>query len=387
MITPNQGLQSALDPIALNTTALLSPLTGIGRYTYELAVGLQQLKVKQRYFSGGQWSSFLPKPVSASANQSPHWLASVPGGRWLARRVQNKLFVRGIRERPYRLYHEPNYLAFDFDGPTVITAHDASWVRHPDAHPAERVKLMNRYFPKSLARADRVIVDSDFVAREMQDIFGVPAAKLRTVYLGVAPEFRPMTALQTASAMQRLQLTHGAYVLAVGTLEPRKNLATLIEAYSVLPAALAKRFPLVVAGKPGWGHAAIDRQMQTLQNAGALRLPGHVAEADLPALYAASALFIYPSLYEGFGLPPLEALASGVPVIASNRASLPEVVGSAALQVDALDAPALAAQMLRALEDAQLRARMITNGVQQAQAFTWQRCAQQTLDVYMELLK
>lgn len=373
-------------PVALNTTALLSPLAGIGRYTYELALGLNQLGVPLRYFSGGRWSNELPTPVSAASTDSPHWLASVPGGRWLARQVQNRLFVRGVRQQPVKLYHDPNYLACDFDGPLVITAHDASWVRFPEAHPAERVRLMERYFPHSLARANRVIVDSDFVAREMQQIFGVPTAKLRTVYLGVAPDFAPMTALQTQPLCQRLQLQHGAYVLAVGTLEPRKNLATLIEAYSLLPAALSQRFPLVVAGKPGWRHAAIDRQMAALERAGALRILGHVAEADLPALYAASALFVYPSLYEGFGLPPLEAMASGVPVIVTNRASLPEVVGDAAIQIEALDAVALAAQMTRVLDDSSLRAHMAASGLLQAQAFSWPRCARQTLDVYQELL-
>ncbi len=195
-----------------------------------------------------------------------------------------------------------------------------------------------------------------------------------------------MTPQQTTALCQRLQLQHGAYVLAVGTLEPRKNLATLIEAYSQLPTALSQRFPLVVAGRPGWGHTLIDKKMASLERAGVLRILGHVPESDLPALYAASTLFVYPSLYEGFGLPPLEAMASGVPVIVANRASLPEVVGNAAIQTEALDAVALAVEMTRVLEDASLRGQMVARGLVQAQTFSWQRCAQQTLDVYQELL-
>lgn len=374
-------------PIAFNASALLSPLTGIGRYAHELAVGLQGLGAPLRYFVADRWTTQLPVTLSAAPELVLRkWVAEVPGARWLSRYRQQRGFTAGLRQQRPALYHEPNFLAFAFDGPTVITAHDASWVRHPQAHPAARVRGMNRLFPRSLAQAQRVIVDSDFVAREMVELFGVAPDKLRTVHLGVSPAFRPHAPAETAALCARWGLTPGRYVLAVGTLEPRKNLKLLLEAYRRLPADWTLRHPLVVAGRTGWAHADVDKGLQALEQSGRLRLLGHVAEAELPALYAASGLFVYPSIYEGFGLPPLEAMASGVPVIVADRASLPEVVGEAGLRIHPDDADALAEHMQQVLGDGALHQRMAAAGLAQAAGFTWQRCAAQTLDVYRELL-
>lgn len=373
--------------IAFNASALLSPLTGIGRYAHELAIGLHDLGVPMCHFVGGRWSEQLPTPSSAMPDRPwRRWVAEVPGVRRWSRYRQNRLFGQGIGPIRPVLYHEPNYLSFDFDGPTVITAHDASWVRYPQAHPAARVRSMNTDFPRSLERAHRVIVDSDFVAGEMMDIFCVPRDKLRTVYLGVTPSFRPHSSAETSDLCARMNLVHGQYVLAVGTLEPRKNLKLLLDAYRRLPVAWANRFPLVVAGRTGWAHAEVDKELQALEQTGRLRLLGHVAEADLPALYAASGLFVYPSIYEGFGLPPLEAMASGVPVIVADRASLPEVVGDVGLRIDPDDAQGLSDRMMQVLDDTALHQHMARAGVARAATFTWQRCAAQTRDVYQELL-
>lgn len=380
-------MASANPSVILNTTALLSPLSGIGRYVHELAVALQALQVPLHCYAAGRWSKTLPSAHSQQITATRRFVAGLPGARWWARQAQNRLFRRGARSLSGSVvYHEPNYLTYDFDGPVVVTAHDASWVRFPEAHPVERVRLMNGCFPRSLEHARRVIVDSDFVAAEMSSIFGVAAHKLETVHLGVSPRFKPMSALETATMCHRFGLTHGQYVLAVGTLEPRKNLATLLSAWQLLPPALSRRFPLVVAGQTGWRHTGTDRQMAAMAQSGQLRLLGHVDDADLPALYAASSLFVYPSLYEGFGLPPLEAMASGVPVIASNRASVPEVVGDAGVLLDPLDADLLAASLGRLLQDPEASARLAALGVARASQFSWAACARKTLHVYKESL-
>lgn len=375
---------SATPPVIVNATALLSPLSGIGRYVHELATALQHMQVPLRFYTAGRWTDELPTPQSATSHRGRRFLASLPGARWWARQAQNRLFRRGAVRLPGSLYHEPNYLTYDFDGPVVVTAHDASWVRYPQAHPAERVRLMDTCFPRSLERAARVIVDSDFVASEMASIFRVPPEKLRTVHLGVSPRFRPMAATDTAALCQRFGLTHGRYVLAVGTLEPRKNLTSLLAAWQMLPQALVQHWPLVVAGQTGWRHEGTDRLMNAMVQAGRLRLLGHVAESDLPALYAASGLFVYPSLYEGFGLPPLEAMASGVPVVASARSSVPEVVGSAGVLVEPLDVDSLAQHLARLLQDPAERTRLAALGVARARDFSWAACARQTLQVYQE---
>lgn len=377
-------MASANPSVILNATALLSPLSGIGRYVHELALSLQALHLPLHFYTAGLWSDSLPTVRSAQTTVTRKLVAGLPGARWWARQVQNRLFKRGAKMLHGSVYHEPNYLTLDFDGPVVVTAHDASWVRFPEAHPVERVRLMNRYFPRSLEQARRVIVDSDFVANEMTSLFGVPKHKLQTVYLGVSPRFRPMDTATTAAVCQRYGLVHGRFVLAVGTLEPRKNLATLLSAWQQLPGSLSERFPLVVAGQAGWRHGDTDRQLAAMAQSGQLRQLGHVDEADLPALYAASGLFVYPSLYEGFGLPPLEAMASGVPVIASNRASVPEVVGDAGILVEPLDADRLAEGLRQLLEDPAERARLAALGVARARGFSWDACARQTLHTYRE---
>ena len=379
--------------VALNAIALLSPLTGIGRYVAELAAALEKQGVRIRYFSGAHWSD-RPPNLAAAAAAAGGWPGELlrrlgrqlPGARRLSRRLKQRCFDRGMGEPRPALYHDPNYLAYRFDGPTVITAHDASWVRHPETHPRERVRSMERMFPEALARAQRIIVDSDFVAGEMHAIFGVPYARLRTVYLGVAPSFRPLPPAQTLALCQRHGLAHGRYVLALGTLEPRKNLGVLLRAYRNLAPGLAREFPLVIAGMQGWRHGEVDREIGALERAGLLRMLGRVAEDDLPALYAAAAVFVYPSIYEGFGLPPLEAMKSGVPVIVADSSSLPEVVGEAGKRFEAQDADALAEILSGLLEDGKLRQGMAAAGIARAAGFTWERCAQQTRVVYAEAI-
>ncbi|MDD5177089.1 MAG: glycosyltransferase family 1 protein [Sterolibacterium sp.] len=375
--------------IALNATAMLSPLTGIGRYVEELSLALVRQGIDIRYFAGLNWNDAPPHIVSShrSAGQLVRrLLPHLPGARRLVRELQQRRFTQGMSQRQPALYHEPSYLALRFSGPTVVTAHDASWVRHPETHPRERVRIMNQVFPGVLERAQRVIVDSDFVAREIHEIFGVPYARLRTVHLGVSPLFQPLSPLLTQSACQRLGIEYGRYVLTVGTLEPRKNLISLIRAYRLLPPSLARQYPLVIAGMRGWRHENVEHEIAALERAGILRILGHVAEADLPALYAAAALFVYPSLYEGFGLPPLEAMRSGVPVVVADCASLPEVVGDAGLRINPHDVDALAESLRSVLEDPALRRRMSEAGVARASGFTWERCAEQTRAVYHEAI-
>jgi len=386
-IAHQENLAGTALSIALNATAMLSPLTGIGRYTAELANALARMGVRIHYYAGKDWSDQPPQlapPLSGHVIR--RLLHHLPGARRMARHVQQVHFSRGVSERQPALYHEPNYLAFRFSGPTVITSHDASWVRYPEMHPLERVRIMNRLLPPALEHAQRVIVDSDFVAGEMHELFGVPYDRLRTVYLGVSPVFRPMAAADTMEVCRRFGIEHGNYILAVGTLEPRKNLISLIRAFRALPPQLARQYPLVIAGMRGWRHADTDQEIGALEKAGALRILGHVAEADLPALYAAAGLFVYPSIYEGFGLPPLEAMAAGVPVVVADCASLPEVVGDAGLRVAPHDIDALAETLRSLLENPAQRQAMSAASIAQAQRFTWENCARETLAVYREAL-
>jgi alpha-1,3-rhamnosyl/mannosyltransferase len=277
-----------------------------------------------------------------------------------------------------------------FDGVALTTVHDLSWLNHPETHPPERVRFLERHLPRSLEQSAAVFTDSHFIADEIFAKLGVPRAKLRVVPLGVDAAYHPRTRDECAAVLHRHGLGDRAYLLVVATQEPRKNLARLARAYASLPATLRVRHPLVVVGARGWLNAELERALAPLEASGEARRLGYVEESDLPLLYAAAHAFAFPSLYEGFGLPVLEALASGVPVLTSRGSSLEEIVGGRdgdlAVCVDALDERALQRGIERVLTDAEWRARVSAAGVAHAHAFTWGRCVDATVAVYREAL-
>lgn len=376
-------------PLALNAVPLLTPLTGVGHYTHQLARHLGALWPQSpNYFYGTFWSRELRTPP---AREQPSLALrarrAVPFGYGISRALQQIQFSRGAKRSGIAVYHEPNYLAFRFAGPTVVTVHDLSWIRHPEAHPAERVATMNAAMPRVMRDAARIIADSEFTRREIIEHYAVPAERVTTVLLGVLDEFHPRAPEECGAVLDARGLQFGGYLLAVGTLEPRKNLATTVAAFASLPKALRQRFPLVIAGAGGWGEGILHPALGRMVAEGEAHMPGYIPQAELPVLYAGARAFVYPSLYEGFGLPPLEAMASGVPVVVSNRASLPEVVGTAGLVVDALDDEALADAMRRLLEDEALHGTHASAGRSRAADFTWLKCAQRTAGVYDAALR
>lgn len=376
-------------PLALNAVPLLTPPTGIGQYTYQLASRLRQLWPQPPWlFYGTRWERELRDPVAPTRETIPGRMKrAVPMGHRISRALQQMRFSAGARRHRIGLYHETNYLAFRFGGPTVVTVHDLSWIRYPEAHPLERVKNMNAAMPRVMREATRIIADSEFTRGEIIAHYGVAPERVHTVLLGVLPDFHPRTEPECEALLRAHELRFGRFVLAVGTLEPRKNLATTVAAFARLPQALRREFPLVIAGASGWGESSFREQLEPLLARGEARVAGYVAQAALPLLYAAARASIYPSLYEGFGLPPLESMASGVPVVCSSRASLPEIVGDAALVAEALDVGALSEHLRRLLEDDRLHRALSQAGVAQASPFTWERCARQTVDVYLEAVR
>jgi glycosyltransferase involved in cell wall biosynthesis len=373
--------------LAFNATALLSPLTGIGQYSYHLAAGLmEQEGLEVDYFYGAYWSSQLRNSPAGTLAASLPWLRRhIPYSYELRRWLQNSQFRKGAGRMKFDIYHEPNILALEFDGPTVITVHDLSWIRHPEAHPAERVRAMNRYFESGLRRAKALITDSAFVKQELVDVFGVAADLISPIPLGVEDLFKPLTPTQTLEVLRRHQLVHGHYFLAVGTLEPRKNLALALNAYLQLPNVLRERNPLVLIGMKGWDTSALEQKIAPLVRNGQVRQPGYVERADLAVLMAGARTLVYPSLYEGFGLPPLESMACATPVICANASSLPEVVGQAGVLIGAHDDEALAKAMLRMVEDPHWRDGLARQAVERAASLTWERCVQKTMAVYRSI--
>jgi len=374
--------------LAMNAVCLLSPATGIASYTRNLAERLLQSGEVEARFFYLRWSENLRDThLRGMSSFKKMVVKMVPSSYQVSRLVQQRLFDTGIREFHPDIYHEPNYLAYRFEGPTVITVHDLSHIRYPETHPDVRVRAMNRYLGPAIERAARIIVDSDFVRTEVAGQFGVDRAKIDAIHLGVSTAFSPRTREELAPVLQRYALTPGKYLFAVGTLEPRKNLIQAIDAHAALPEQVRRKLPLVIAGMKGWLTSELDATIRAAEERGEVRWLGYVPAEDLPLLYSGARLVVYPSLYEGFGLPVLEAMASGVPVITSNQASLPEVAGEAAIMVDPRDVDALRDAMEQLIEDEQEAKRRASLGLAQAARFTWGACAEKTLAVYRDALQ
>jgi glycosyltransferase involved in cell wall biosynthesis len=259
----------------------------------------------------------------------------------------------------------------DIGCPAVITVHDLAIYRHPEWFPARQPLSTGWIVPRSLRRADVVIAVSVSTARDVQAIFGIPASKIEVVPEGVSTKFRPMSAEDLAEARARLKLPE-RFILFVSTIEPRKNLTTLLEAWAMM----RDRPDLVVVGGWGWRFEPVKAQMQRL-GPGLHHIEG-LDIAELPAVYNLALALAHPAWYEGFGLPPLEAMACGTPVIVSDRSSLPEVVGDAGLVV-AADSPEAWRRALEAVAgDAGLAADLRGRGILRAAEFSWRRSAELT---------
>jgi len=378
--------------IALDGIPLLTPKTGVGRYTYELASALTQLSqpVELVFFYGTHWSNRLKATTvtntdgrrRSSLRSAVSKLVPVASKRWVRQKVSKLGFMW------YRpdLFHATNYVASSFDGPLVVTVHDLSFLRYPETHPPERLAWLSEGLPDTLHRAGRIIVDSRFIKNELISLLDVQEESITVVSLGVSHDYRPRDNEALALELKEFNLESKGYILSVGTLEPRKNILSLLQAYELLSDSLKVRWPLVVVGIRGWKDQAISTRLEALANKGRIRALGYVSSDKLPVVYAGAALFVYPSIYEGFGLPPLEAMASGVPVIVSNRASLPEIVGNAGVLIDPEDIESLAETMESLLGDNGKREKMIKMGLQRAKNFTWKACADKTFEVYKDVL-
>jgi alpha-1,3-rhamnosyl/mannosyltransferase len=295
--------------------------------------------------------------------------------RWVRRRMIERRFAAD-------LVHGPNYFLPPEAAAGIVTVHDLSVFRYPDTHPEERVRAFERQFGSSLDRAFHVITDTQSVRDELVADLGVPASKVTPIALGVADEYRPREAHELRSLLEPLGLKPGGYALCVSTLEPRKKISELLRAWRELPEDMRSSTPLVLAGAKGWRNDQLHQDIRDGVTAGWLRHPGFVPEDVLVALYAGASLFIYPSIYEGFGLPTLEAMASGTPVLVADRAALREVCGDAAGYIEPDDVTAFAKEIARALTDSSWRSRAREKGLERAAGFSWQKCAAETVELY-----
>ena len=274
-----------------------------------------------------------------------------------------------------------------FGAPLVLTLHDISYERYPRFFTPDIVTKLRVRVPLTVRRAAAVLTDSDFSKNDIVRRYGVPPEKVVVAYLAANPMYRPLRDAGRLAAVRERYGTGDAFILCVGDLQPRKNLKTLIDAYVRLRRADATRHRLVLVGRQAWLYDDIFAAARDSGYADDLVFTGLVSDDDLLGLYNAADLFVYPSLFEGFGLPPLEAMACGTPVVTSNTSSLPEVVDNAALTVDPLDSEALAHSVARVLSTPELRSRLSAEGPRRAACFSWENTARTTVGVYQSVAR
>ncbi len=279
------------------------------------------------------------------------------------------------------VYHFPNFIIPPLrQGRTVVTIHDVSFMRFPNAAEPRNLQYLNSQIRQTVNRADRILTDSHFSAGEICELLHVPEERVTAVHLGLTPNMHaPDTT--TIQAMRSHLKLECPYLLFVGTVEPRKNIAFLVEAFE---RATAFDGDLVIAGMRGWHVDPILDRMQSSPQQARIRYMEYVDEQWLPPLYAGAELFVFPSLYEGFGFPPLEAMRCGTPVLSSRAGSLPEVLGDAADYVTDYDADQWARAIESLLADTTRRTALTEKGHEQAQRYRWEDTARKTWEVYRE---
>lgn len=351
--------------IGIDVQSTLGRKTGIGLYTRNLLQALRRVAPQHEYveLSWGRTNELR--------TDQRLWWQQVELPRRARSAAVEVLHVTGFDAPRWR------------PCPTLLTVHDLIGLLFPGNFPPVSRFYWSYWLPRTMRWADQIIADSEHTKRDLIRLLNIPSERIEVVYLGVDKAFRPIEEQATLEALRHKYSLPSDIILYVGTLEPRKGLDTLITAYSVLAADIPHH--LVITGKKGWYTESLFRQVEVLGLRERVHFTDYVADEDLPGLYNLAALFVYPSRYEGFGLPPLEAMACGVPVVCSNAASLPEVVGDAALLVPPDNVEALVVAIHKVLNDKSLRAEMRTKGLEQAKKFAWEETARRTVEIYEKM--
>ncbi len=358
--------------------SLRPPLTGIGRHTANLVRGLAGR------LSPGDLSVYIPRDAAAAVADVRCRVVSapIPTPHELLRGLWEQTWVaRDVRARRPDVYHSPNYgLPLALPCPSVVTVHDLAFLDRRFHH--RRLGAYLRFATAlSVRRATHVIAVSQYTRDRMLATYPVASDRVSVVYNGLDPRYET---LPSARAVQRFLATIAQarpYVLFVGTIEPRKNLPRLVRAFELV-APKQPALDLLICGTWGWRYGAAREAIERSAFRDRIRVLGYLPSADLPLLYAGARVLVYPSLEEGFGFPPLEAMAMGTPVITSDTSALPEVVGDAGVLVDPTDVGAITAALLRLLDDEALADRLRQCGLERARRFTWDRATVETLAVY-----
>jgi glycosyltransferase involved in cell wall biosynthesis len=373
--------------VGIDGYPLAEPRTGVGHYTLELARALALISPTDEF----ELVSPAPFDVAALAEIERAHLPNLLTKNPRASSIRGHWWSIGlpmyIRRAGFDLFHGTNFdVPLWRQGRSVVTIHDLSALLHPEKHRSRLVRRARLRLPLVVRFADMIITPTESVKREVCERFKLKPERVAAIHSAARSSFKPMPFAASAELRKRLGIEDD-FLLFVGTLEPRKNLLTLLKAFAQIIRQSPLRPQLVIAGGEGW---LMDDMFAFIRESGIserLCFTGYLSDEELRGLYSSCKVFIYPSIYEGFGLPPLEAMACGAPVIAGRIPSLQEVLGSNARLVEPLDMNELARTIVELLEDENQRQMFGAAGLERAREFSWEKTARRTLDVYQQLLK
>ncbi len=371
--------------IAIDCVSLLSPKTGIGRYAYENAKRLSKFKEYEWRFYYG----FFSKKLYGSENGISK-IKSLMTKRSFLKKAAKKslvLYTKYLYNRKFDLYWQPNYIPDPVvkSKKCVVSVHDFSFILNPSWHPKERIEFFNDNFFKNIKRADRIITGSHYSKKEVMEFTGFREDRIEVIYHGVDYEIYKRYPKSVLEEFKKKYALADKFFLFVGSVEPRKNLSYLIRAYLNLPRFIKDEYKLLIIGFKGWENEEIRNMMKKEKEN--IRYMGFLSDRELALVYNLASLFIYPSLYEGFGLPPLEAMACQTPVIVSNSTSLPEVCADAALYADPSDENDLIKKIIDFVNDERMRRDLAQKGYNRAKLFSWDKASIKHLEVFEKELK
>ncbi|HCW04044.1 MAG TPA: glycosyltransferase family 1 protein [Clostridium sp.] len=357
--------------------------TGIGNYTYQVINSLNQLDTCNNYLL------FMPDKCRNDINFNKNFNVRNIGensgnGFWNEVNIPNILHYNEVE-----LYHVPqNGIGLPMDKPCkmVITLHDIIPYKMPETVGPSYLKIFLEQIPKIVPQCDGIITVSNFSKEDIMREFDYPGEKIFVTHLAPEDIYKPKDKRFSKGLINKLYGIENDYILYIGGFSPRKNIIGLIEAFSKLVLKHKKDIKLVIAGKKGLSYERYRNRAESLGILDKVLFPGFIPIEHLPFLYSAAELFVYPSFYEGFGLPPVEAMACGTPVIASNTTSIPEIVGNNALLINPWDTEELFQAMLKTLEDSSLRESLITKGFIRSSELSWDKTALHTLKAYNKII-
>lgn len=358
----------------------MSSLTGIGRYTYEISKEIEKKKkFKCSYFYGYYSTKLLHPSTRENIRSFKSFVAKNP----FLKKIGRKLLTisRKLLSSKYDIYWQPNFIPNDgIKAKKIVTSvHDFSFILHKEFHPKERIEYFEKYFFRNVVKSDMIITGSEFSKQEILERLNFDDHKVKVIYHGIDHElFKVYENLDINFKLPK------KFLFSVGSIEPRKNLIGLLKAYNSLESKIKNEYKLVLAGFKGWENSEIMKLID--KDKENIHYLGFISDIELAKVYNLSSLFMFPSFYEGFGLPVLEAMACGTPVICSDSSSLPEVGGDAVIYCDPYEIENIKEKIEFVLKDNKLREKMIKKGLERAKMFSWQKSADEHMKVFKDVL-